>query len=44
MGSRIDTLEKSIGDMMDQSGLSEPTPTYKSSSKVVKNITDKSDN
>merc|ERR1712165_582883 len=34
MGSRIDTLEKSIGDLMDQSGLSEPT--YGSSGHSIK--------
>jgi len=34
MGSRIDTLEKSIGDLMDQSGLSEPT--YGSSGNSIK--------
>lgn len=34
MGSRIDTLEESIGDLMDQSGLSEPT--YGSSGHSIK--------
>lgn len=40
MGSRIDTLEKSIGDLMDQSGLSEPS--YGSSGDIIKK-NDKSD-
>lgn len=43
MGSRIDSLEKSIGGMMDQAGLSEPTSTYRPSAKIAKNVTDKSD-
>lgn len=42
MGSRIDTLEKSIGDLMEQSGLSEPT--YGSSgANVIQKSTEKSD-
>ena len=40
MGSRIDTLEKSIGDLMDQSGLSEPS--YGSSGDITRK-NDKSD-
>jgi hypothetical protein len=41
MGSRIDTLEKSIGDLMEQSGLSEPT--YGSAGNSIKQSTDHSD-
>ena len=40
MGSRIDTLEKSIGDLMDQSGLSEST--YGTSGNVVEKTDDSS--
>ncbi len=46
MGSRIDTLEKSIGDLMDQSGLSEPTYGHGSSghsNSIMKKNVDKSD-
>ena len=31
MGSRIDNLEKSIGDLVDQSGLSDADPSLSSS-------------
>ena len=41
MGSRIDTLEQSIGDLVDQSGLSDPT--YGSSGTTIKSSSDKSE-
>ena len=42
MGSRIDTLEKSIGDLMDQSGLSDSEPSHGRPSDIIKK-SDKSD-